>query len=77
MSDSRASQRPRGQPEPATHSELRIYDIFVNVEGLRLRVPRPLFGFIPFSVSKGFGLYAVMILAAPARAESTLLLGLA
>ena len=58
-------------------SKLRIYDVFVNVEGLRVRVPRPLLGFIPFAVSKHFGLYAVMVIAAPEAGESTLLLDLA
>jgi len=58
-------------------SELRIYDAFVNVEGLRVRVPKPLLGFIPFTVSKYFGLYAVLVIAAPEASESALLLALA
>jgi len=72
-----AEGKPAREPRMGAGSELRIYDIFVNVEGLRLRVPKPLLGFIPFSVSKHFGLYAVMVLAAPEACESTLLLDLA
>ncbi len=66
-----------GQPRPCTRSELRVYDVFVNVEGLCVRVPKPLLGFIPFAVSKRFGLYVVMVLAAPKSSESALLLSLA
>ena len=66
-----------GPPRPSTNSVLRIYHVFVNVEGLRVRVPKPLLGFIPFGVSKRFGLYVVMILAAPESSEPALLLSLA
>ncbi len=58
-------------------SLLRVYDVFVNVEGLRVRVPKPLLGFIPFGVSKKFGLFVVMRIAAPESSESSLLLSLA
>jgi hypothetical protein len=68
---------PPAQHRPSTHAALRIYDVFVNVEGLRVRVPKPLLGFIPFGVSKRFGLYVVMMLAAPESSESALLLSLA
>ncbi len=68
---------PPGQPRPSAHSVLRAYDVFVSVEGLRVRVPKPLFGFIPFAVSKRFGFYVVMRLAAPESSESALLLSLA
>ncbi len=62
---------------PCAHSVLRVYDVFVHVEGLRVRVPKPLLGFIPFGVSKRFGLYVVMVLAAPEFSETALLLSLA
>lgn len=68
---------PSGQPRPSAHSVLRVYDVFVNVEGLRVRVPKPLLGFIPFGVSKSFGFYVVMILAASESSESAQLLSLA
>jgi len=65
------------QSRPVAQSTLRVYDVFVNVEGLRIRVPKPLFGFIPFSVNKRFGLYVVMILAAPESSDTAFLLSLA
>jgi len=68
---------PPGQPVPSTHSVLRVYDIFVNVEGLRVRVPKPLLGFIPFGVSKKFGFYVVMMLAVPESCKSAMMLSLA
>ncbi len=68
---------PAGQPRPSAHSVLRVYDVFVNVEGLRVRVPKPLLGFIPFGASKRFGFYVVMMLAAPKSSEPALLLSLA
>ncbi|GMQ95782.1 MAG: hypothetical protein BMS9Abin14_240 [Gammaproteobacteria bacterium] len=68
---------PPGQSRPCAHSALRVYDVFANVEGLQIRVPKPLLGFIPFGVSKRFGLYVVMMLAAPASSEAALLLSLA
>jgi len=68
---------PPGQARPSAHCVLRVYDVFANVEGLRVRVPKPLLGFIPFGVSKRFGLYVVMKLAAPASSEPALLLRLA
>jgi hypothetical protein len=58
-------------------SLLRVYDVFVSVEGLLVRVPKPLLGFIPFSVSRKFGLFVVMRLAAPESGETSLLLSLA
>ena len=68
---------PPGQARPSAHGALRVYEVFVNVEGLRVRVPKPLLGFIPFGVSKRFGLYVVMKLAAPASSEPALLSSLA
>jgi len=66
-----------GQTRSLHHSVLRVYDVFVNVEGLQIRVPKPLFGFIPFSVNRKFGLYVVMMLAAPESSDSAFLLSLA
>jgi len=66
-----------GQSRSSVHSVLRAYDVFISVEGLRVRVPKPLFGFIPFGVSKRFGFYVVMRLAAPESSEPALLLSLA
>ncbi|MFV2004311.1 MAG: hypothetical protein ACC650_03855 [Gammaproteobacteria bacterium] len=64
------------EPLICADSVLFVYDVFVNVEGLRIKVPKPLLGFIPFSISKRFGLYVVMKLAAPVSSESKLLLRL-
>jgi hypothetical protein len=68
---------PPGQARPCAHSVLRVYEVFANVEGLQVRVPKPLLGFIPFGVSKRFGFYVVMMLAAPESSEPALLLRLA
>ncbi|MDX8412259.1 MAG: hypothetical protein R8K46_10395 [Mariprofundaceae bacterium] len=66
------------QPTPAfAHALLRIYQVFVNVEGLQVRIHKPLFGVIPFSRRKRFGFYAVMMLAAPEASKPPLLLSLA
>jgi len=65
------------QPRSCVNSKLRVYDVFINVEGLQVRVPKPLLGFIPFGVNKRFGFYVVMMLAAPESSESALLLSLA
>ena len=66
-----------GRPRPSVHPDLRVYDVFISVEGLRVRVPKPLLGFIPFAISKRFGFYVVMKLAAPESSEPALLLSLA
>lgn len=65
-----------GKSRASAHVELRVYDVFVIVEGLRVRVPKPLLGFIPFGVSKRFGFYSVIRLAAPESCETALLLDL-
>lgn len=67
----------RTRAETATggaHSSLRIFQVFVNVDGLRVRVRR-LLGVIPSW--KRYGFYAVMLIAANAESESPLLLALA
>lgn len=66
--------------EPAAvfpHAQLRIYQVFVNVEGLEIRIRKPFLGIIPFAQRKQFGFYAVMMLAAPELSKPPLLLGLA
>ncbi len=75
--DNLSENGPLEQHRTSAHSDLLIYDVFINVEGLRVRVPRPLFGFIPFGVSKQFGFYVVMKFAAPGSSEPGLLLSLA
>ncbi|MES0371269.1 MAG: hypothetical protein ABUK11_03230 [Mariprofundaceae bacterium] len=76
---------PENLPESATaekvegssHTLLRIYQLFVNVEGLDVRINQPVFGFIPFVKKKQFGFYAVMMLAAPVSSKPPFLLSLA
>jgi hypothetical protein len=59
------------------YHRLRIYQVFVNVEGLEVRIKRSVFGFIPRNKRKEFGFYAVMMLAAPESSLPPLLLSLA
>ncbi len=59
------------------HHRLRLYQVFVNVEGLEVKIKQPLLGFIPRSKKKEFGFYAVMMLAAPEASLPPLLLSLA
>lgn len=66
----------RQQHSPA-HLGLRIYQVFVNVEGLEVRIKQPVLGFIPRTKKKEFGFYAVMMLAAPESSLPPLLLSLA
>jgi len=56
---------------------MRIYQVFINVEGLEVRIRKPFLGIIPFAQRKQFGFYAVMMLAAPELSKPPLLLGLA
>lgn len=65
------------KPEAPAHNLLRIYQVFVNVEGLEVRIHQPLLGFIPFIKKQTFGFYAVMMLAAPVSSKPPLLLSLA
>ena len=64
-------------PETPAHKLLRIYQLFVNVEGLEVRIHQPVLGFIPFIKRKKFGFYAVMMLAAPTSSKPPFLLSLA
>jgi hypothetical protein len=73
---SRCTTEVRPEVAPAHHL-LRIYQLFVNVEGLDVRINRPVFGFIPFIKKKRFGFYAVMMLAAPVSSKPPYLLSLA
>lgn len=59
------------------HHRLRLYQVFVNVEGLEVRIKQPLLGFIPRTKKKEYGFYAVMMLAAPEESMPPLLLSLA
>ena len=61
----------------APYGRLRIYQVFVNVEGLEVNIKRPILGFIPYSRKKEYGFYAVMMLAAPEASLPPLLLSLA
>lgn len=63
--------------EASPHHLLRIYQVFVNVEGLEVRIHRSVLGFIPFIKRKEFGFYAVMMLAAPLSSKPPFLLSLA
>jgi len=63
--------------EASAHHQLRIYQVFVNVEGLEVRIHHSVLGFIPFIKKKEFGFYAVMMLAAPVSSKPPLLLSLA
>lgn len=65
------------EPIPATFGPFRIFQLFVNAEGLDVRVGRTLFGLIPLGRRKSFGLYAVMLIAAPEGSKPPLLLALA
>jgi hypothetical protein len=58
------------------HSLLRIFQVFVNVDGLRIR-GRRLFGLIPLPSWKRYGFYAVMPIAADEESKPPLLLALA
>lgn len=62
--------------EASPHHLLRIYQLFVNVEGLKVRIHQPVLGFIPFIKRKEFGFYAVMMLAAPVSSKPPFLLSL-
>lgn len=58
------------------HSPLRIFQVFVNVDGLRIRGRRHL-GLIPLPSWKRYGFYAVMLIAADEESKPPLLLALA
>lgn len=69
----------RVQPVTATggeHSLLRIFQLFVNVDGLRIR-GRRILGVIPVPSWKRYGFYAVLLVAAAEESKPPLLLALA
>jgi len=66
-----------GEPIQAISGSFRIFQLFINVEGLDVRVGRTLFGLIQLGSRKRFGLYAVMLIAAPHGSKPPLLLALA
>jgi hypothetical protein len=74
--DSLLSSERKNETAPFL-SRLRLYQVFVNVEGLEVRIQQPLLGFIPRTKKKEFGFYAVMMLAAPESSLPPLLLGMA
>jgi hypothetical protein len=65
------------QQHAFAHHRLRLYQVFVNVEGLEVKIKQPLLGFIPRTKKKEYGFYAVMMLAAPEESMPPLLLSLA
>ena len=58
------------------HSPLRIFQVFVNVDGLRIR-GRRILGLIPLPSWKRYGFYAVILIAADEESKPPLLLALA
>ncbi|HUY01673.1 MAG TPA: hypothetical protein VMV33_00170 [Rhodocyclaceae bacterium] len=58
------------------HSPMRIFQVFINVDGLRIRARRIL-RFIPLPSWKRYGFYAVMLVAAVEDSKPPLLLALA
>lgn len=62
---------------PAASGLFRIFQLFVNAEGLDVRVGRTLFGLIRLGSRKSFGLYAVLLIAAPEGSKPPFLLALA
>lgn len=58
------------------HSQLRIFQVFVNVDGLRIR-GRWILRYIPLPNWKRYGFYAVLLIAAAEDCKPPLLLALA
>jgi len=61
------------------HSRLRLYQAFVNIEGVRVPIRHPLLNILPwqFRPSKTFGFYAVLMLAAEEDTRPPMLLSMA
>lgn len=55
---------------------MRIFQVFINVDGLRIR-GQPFLGVIPRPSQRRFGFYAVLFLVADQDSEASSLLGLA
>jgi len=71
-----------GKTEPRqgfAHASLRIYQVFVNVEGVRVPIRHPLLNVIPWRLrpTKIFGFYAVLMLAAEMDTRPPMLLSMA
>jgi hypothetical protein len=72
-----SSVPPQGDPAYGhAHRQMRIFQAFVNVEGLRLRVRR-FFGWLELPTFRRYGFFSVILLAADADAKPPLLLSLA
>jgi len=69
-----AAQTPVGAG--MAHSQLRIFQVFVNVEGLKIP-GRRILGLITLPTRKRYGFYAVMLVAAGEESRPPLLLSLA
>ena len=67
---------PAPLPAQPGHRQLRIFQAFVNVEGLKLQV-RKIFGWLPLPTRKRYGFFAVILLAAGEDTKPPLLLSLA
>jgi len=67
---------PASPEDGRAHSRLRIFQVFVNVEGLRVR-GRRLLRFLTLPSWKRYGFYAVMLIAADEESKPPLLLALA
>jgi len=61
------------------HASLRIYQVFVNVEGVRVPIRHPLLNVMPWRLrpTKTFGFYAVLMLAAEMDSRPPMLLSMA
>jgi len=61
------------------HASLRIYQVFVNVEGIRVPIRHPLLNIIPWHLrpTKVFGFYAVLMLASEMDTRPPMLLSMA
>jgi len=74
---------PMEQPDASgsgfAHALLRIYQVFVHVEGVRVPIRHPVLNVIPWRLrpSKTFGFYTVLMLAAGEGAKPPMLLSLA
>jgi len=61
------------------HSRLRLFQVFVNSEGIRVPIRHPLLNFLPwrYRPAKTFGFYAVLMLAANEGTLPPMLLSMA
>ncbi len=61
-----------------SHSRLRLYQAFVNIEGIRVPIRHPLLNFLPwrYRPSRIFGFYAVLMLAAEDGTRPPMLLSM-